>query len=171
MGGWSGQGKGSCGQLSSLIKDRIYGARPFGLFRLPHKGWRNNNKPENRKARLPLLNPASFEAKDASKRKCAEVLTTAKTFTVKRNYIFLVSHSTLRSNICSFKLQLNVANNLEAISLEVWKKHLPVCFTYITQTASTSREVVIQKVCTKHLLGTSRGNYSTQSANKQARST
>lgn len=171
MGGWSGQGKGSCGQLSSLIKGRIYGAHPFGLFRLLHKGWRNNNKPENRKARLPLLNPASFEAKDASKRKCAEVLTTAKTFTVKRNYIFLVSHSTLRSNICSFKLQLNVANNLEAISLEVWKKHLPVCFTYITQTASTSREVVIQKVCTKHLLGTSRGNYSTQSANKQARST
>lgn len=149
MGGWSGQGKGSCGQLSSLIKDRIYGARPFGLFRLPHKGWRNNNKPENRKARLPLLNPASFEAKDASKRKCAEVLTTAKTFTVKRNYIFLVSHSTLRSNKCSFKLQLNVANNLQAISLEVWGKKKT--FTSLLHLYHTNREYLQRSSHSKSL--------------------
>lgn len=68
---------------------------PLALFDCSIKGWRNNNKPENRKARLPLLNPALFEAMDPSKRKCAEVLTTAKTFKAQEELNFFIIQPTV----------------------------------------------------------------------------
>lgn len=147
MGGWSGQGKGSCGQLSSLIKSRIDGEHPFGPFRLLNNGWCNNNKPGNRKARLPLLNPASFEAKDTSKRKRAEVLTTAKTFTVQ-HFPPQSLIPNLRANKYRFKLQMNATNCFEASSLEAWKENLgrkPQFASLRIYKQSTSRELGIQK--------------------------
>lgn len=67
---------------------------------------------------------------------------------------------------CSQQLRSNFFGSMEKKKKNIYQFASP-----ISQTASTFREVVIQKVCTKHLLGTSRGNYSTQSANKQARGT
>lgn len=154
MGGWSGQGKGSCGQLSSLIKSRIDGEHPFGPFRLLNKGWCNNNKPGNRKARLPLLNPASFEAKDTSKRKRAEVLTTAKTFTVQ-HFPPQSLIPNLRANKYRFKLQMNATNCFEASSLEAWKENLgrkPQFASLRIYKTEYVQRIRNSKVCTKHLL-------------------
>lgn len=77
---------------------------PLALFDYSIRGGVTITNQGNRKGRLPLLNPASFEAKDASKRKCAEVLTTAKNIYSSRRTPFLVCNSKLRANKCRFKL-------------------------------------------------------------------
>lgn len=117
------------------------------LFRLLNKGWRNNNKPENRKAWLP---EADLQHRRGSALKSWQL---QKHLQFKSNNGFLVFHSKLRTNKGRFKLQLNATNfsEIEHLKEHLGRKHT-ICFSNISTNCEYFKRIRISKTCTKHPL-------------------